>query len=81
MTIKLNDVHFILWRTVDSEGHELDIFLQKRRNKKAEIRFLSRLLGAYPEPREAKKLYQAHTLYDSEYGSSFSCQWPCKIPR
>ena len=51
VTIKLNDVHFILWRAVDSEGHELDIFLQKRRNKKAAIRFLSRLFGAYPEPR------------------------------
>ncbi|MBT5390681.1 MAG: IS6 family transposase [Alphaproteobacteria bacterium] len=51
MTFKLNGVHFILWRAVDSEGHELDIFLQKRRNKKAAIRFLSRLFGAYPEPR------------------------------
>jgi putative transposase len=36
---------------VDEDGYELDVFLQKRRNKKAAIRFLSRLLNAYPRPR------------------------------
>lgn len=51
MTIKLNGVVFILWRAVDSSGHELDVLLQKRRNKKAAIRFLSRLLGIHPAPR------------------------------
>ena len=35
----------------DSDGYELDIFLQKRRNKKSAIRFLTRLLGNYPTPR------------------------------
>ena len=42
---------YILWRAVDSEGYELDIFLQKRRNKKSALRFLKRLLGAYPATR------------------------------
>lgn len=51
MMIKINGEPFILWRAVDAEGYELDIFLQKRRNKKAAIRFLSRLLGNYPAPR------------------------------
>lgn len=32
---------FILWRAVDSEGHELEVLLQKRRDKKSAIRFLS----------------------------------------
>lgn len=36
---------------MDEEGFELDVLLQKRRNKKAAIRFLSRLLNAYPKPR------------------------------
>jgi putative transposase len=48
MTVKINGEPFILWRAVDSEGIELDVFLQKRRNKKAAIRFLSRLLRSYP---------------------------------
>ena len=50
MIIKMNGVKFILWRAVDSNGHELDIFLQKHKNKKAAIRFLNRLLGSYPSP-------------------------------
>lgn len=51
MTVKINGEFFILWRAVDSEGYELDVLLQKRRNKEAAIRFLSRLLGSYPAPR------------------------------
>lgn len=51
MTVKINGEPFILWRAVDSERIELDVFLQKRRNKKAAIRFLSRLLRSYPSPR------------------------------
>ena len=51
MVLKINGEPFVLWRAVDSKGHERDIFLQKRRNKKSAIRFLSRLLGSYPVPR------------------------------
>ena len=47
----VNGEPFILWRAVDSDGFELDVFLQKRRDKKAAIRFLIRLLGSYPQPR------------------------------
>ena len=51
MTVKLNGKFFILWRAVDSEDFEIDVLLQKRRNKEAAIRFLSRLLGNHPAPR------------------------------
>ena len=51
MTIRINGEYFVLWRAVDSDGYELDVFLQKRKNKKAAIRFLTRLLGSYPVPR------------------------------
>jgi len=51
MHIRLNGDPYYLWRAVDSEGHELDILVQKRRNKKTAIRFLSRLLKFYPSPR------------------------------
>ena len=51
MMVKVNGKKHILWRAVDSDGYELDIFLQLRRNKKSAIRFLSRLLGSYPAPR------------------------------
>ena len=51
MTMKVNGEYYILWRAIDSEGYELDVFLQKRRNKKSAIRFLSKLLQSYPVPR------------------------------
>jgi len=51
MTIKINDKYFILWRAVDADGYELDVYLQKRRNKKSAIRFLTCLLGCYLKPR------------------------------
>ncbi len=51
MCIKVNGDTFILWRAVDSDGYELDILLQKRRDKQSAIRFLSRLLNSYPIPR------------------------------
>lgn len=38
----------MLWRAVDAGGHELDVVVQKRRNKKSAILFLTRLLGCYP---------------------------------
>ena len=51
MTVKINGEPFILWRALDHEGIELDVFLQKRRDKKSAIRFLSRLLRTCPAPR------------------------------
>ena len=51
MAVKINGEPFVLWRAVDATGMELDVFLQKRRNKSAAIRFLSRLLKSYSSPR------------------------------
>jgi len=51
MVVKINGEQFYLWRAVDKDGFELDVFLQKRRNKRSATRFLSRLLGSYLKPR------------------------------
>jgi len=51
MLVTVNGEKFWLWRAVDKDGYELDVFLQKRRNKRAALRFLSRILGSYPKPR------------------------------
>lgn len=51
MSLRINGESFVLWRAVDEHGMELDVFLQKRRNKASAIRFLSRLLQRYPTPR------------------------------
>jgi putative transposase len=39
---------YLLWRAVDQHGIELDILLQKRRDKAAARRFFQRLLVQYP---------------------------------
>ena len=51
MIVKINGDMFILWQAVDCDGYELEVLLQKRRNKKVAIRFLIRLLGNYKVPR------------------------------
>jgi len=51
MSLCIKGEYFVLWRAVDEHGIELDVFLQKRRNKASAIRFLSRLLQRYPNPR------------------------------
>jgi putative transposase len=42
--IKINGVRHYLWRAVDQDGDELDILIQKRRNKKAAMKFFKKLL-------------------------------------
>jgi putative transposase len=41
--IKSNGVLHYLWRPVDQDGDELDILVQKRRNKKAAMKFFKKL--------------------------------------
>ncbi|MDC0358891.1 DDE-type integrase/transposase/recombinase [Oligoflexia bacterium] len=42
-----------LWRAVDQDGEVVDVFLQKRRDSKAAIRFFKRLIvKIHGEPRE-----------------------------
>jgi len=42
--IKINGVLHYLWRAVGQDGDEIDILVQKRKNKAAAIRFFNRLL-------------------------------------
>lgn len=43
---------YLLWRAVDEHGAELDILLQKRRDKAAAKRFFLRVLRSCPVPRK-----------------------------
>ena len=43
---------YLLWRAVDEHGAELDILLQKRRDKAAAKRFFKRVLRSNPVPRK-----------------------------
>ncbi len=49
MFVSLRGEPFVLWRAVDQHGIELDILLQKRRDKTAAKRFFKRILSASAE--------------------------------
>jgi len=46
--IKLNGKVHYLWRAVDQDGCELDVFVSKRRNKKAALKFFRKLFKIQP---------------------------------
>ena len=50
MVVTLCSEPYLRWRTVDEHGAELDILLQKRRDKAAAKRFFKRVLRSNPVP-------------------------------
>jgi len=52
MFVRLRGEPHLLWRAVDEHGAELDILLQKRRDKAAAKRFFKRVLRSNPVPRK-----------------------------
>src|SRR5450631_1142252 len=52
MAVKIRGKRMWLWRAVDDEGEVLDVLVQKRRNTRAALRLLRKLLknqGIHPE--------------------------------
>ncbi|OTP71004.1 Mobile element protein [Caballeronia sordidicola] len=52
MFVTLRGEPYLLWRAVDEHGAELDILVQKRRDKAAAKRFFKRVLRSSPVPRK-----------------------------
>jgi putative transposase len=52
MFVTLRGERYLLWRAVDEHGAELDILLQKQRDKAAAKRFFKRVLRSNPVPRK-----------------------------
>jgi putative transposase len=52
MFVTLRGEPYLLWRAVDEHGTELDILVQKRRDKAAVKRFFKRVLRSNPVPRK-----------------------------
>ena len=45
MVVRINGKRMFMWRAVDQEGEVLDVLVQKRRNKRAALKLLRKLLG------------------------------------
>jgi putative transposase len=52
MFVTLRGEPYLLWRAVDELGAELDVLVQKRRDKAAAKRFFRRVLRSNPVPRK-----------------------------
>ena len=50
--VKINGETFYLWRAVDHEGEVLDAYVSKRRDRKAALVFLKKLMKRYGQPQE-----------------------------
>lgn len=50
--VKINGELHYLWRAVDQEGTVLDCYVTKRRNKKAALKVLKKLMSWYGRPNE-----------------------------
>jgi putative transposase len=50
--VKLRGEPYVLWRAVDEHGMELDVLLQKKRDKTAAKHFFRRILRSNPVPRK-----------------------------
>lgn len=50
--VKINGETYYLWRAVDQEGTVLDCHVTKRRNKKAALKVLKKLMSRYGRPKE-----------------------------
>jgi len=48
--VKINGEWFYLWRAVDHEGEVLEVYVTKRRDRKAALRFIRRTLKRYGKP-------------------------------
>ena len=48
--VKINGERHYLWRAVDHEGEVLEAVVTKRRNKKAAMKFLRKLMRRYGQP-------------------------------
>ena len=51
MFVKINGETHYLWRAVDHEGEVLESFVTKRRDRKAALRFLKKMMKQYGAPK------------------------------
>lgn len=66
MRVKIKEEVFWLWRLVESEGEEIEVLLQKRRDAKSVIRFLKKALkriGSPPRIMVTDKLRSYHKAH------------------
>tara|TARA_R110000772_G_C13150153_1_gene424919 strand:+ start:58 stop:756 length:699 start_codon:yes stop_codon:yes gene_type:complete len=49
--VRINGETYYLWRAVDHEGEVLEVFVTKRRNRRAAVKFLKKAMKQYGSPK------------------------------
>src|SRR5256886_12689935 len=77
MVVRIAGKRMYLWRAVDHEGEVLDLLVQRRRDSRAGLRLMRKLLRKHGF---TPKLLTTDNL--GSYGSAFRhCAWPALISR
>src|SRR3982074_928747 len=72
MVVRIAGKHMYLWRAVDHEGEVLDMLVQRRRDKRAAVRLMRKLLkkqGFTPKLLTTDKLPKAPPLPTAEFNT------------
>ena len=76
--VKINGERHYLWRGVDQKGEVLEAFVSKKRDRKAALKFLRKLMKRYPRPdaiiTDRRRSYRAALRELGGTGSASS--WP-----
>jgi len=78
--VKINGETHYMWRAVDHEGEVLDAFVTKRRDRKAALKFLRKLMKRYGQPdRIVTDKLRSYGAAMKEIGNADRCQRRSKI--
>jgi len=77
--VRINGKTHYLWRAVDHEGEVLEVFATKRRDRKAALRFLKRVMKRYGQPKwivtDRLRSYKAAMVIIGNAGSQVVGKW------
>lgn len=77
--VRINGIPHYLWRAVDQEGEVLEVFASKRRDRKAALKFLKRVMKRYGRPgsivTDRLRSYRAALTMIGNQGIQICGQW------
>ncbi len=72
LSVKINGERHYLWRAVDHEGEVLEAVVTKRRNKRAAVKFLRKLMRRYGQPEKiVTDLFPSYRAALRELGATY----------
>ena len=60
--VKINGVQHYMWRAVDHEGEVLEVYVSKKRDRRAALKFLKKMIKRYGLPKKSSRICCDPTL-------------------